>query len=177
MQRLALGAGAGILLCLPALHFSASKPSEYEVKAAYLYNFGRFVQWPQDVPSSQAGDFAICVLGQDPFGRALDSTIDGEKIEGKNVVARRLSSDEDARSCRVLFISTSEGKRIKDVLAAVDKQGVLTVSDLPEFTSQGGMVQFVLRQSHVRFEINLGAARQAGLNLSSELLKVADKVQ
>ena len=94
-----------MLVGVPTHRISASNPSEYEVKAAYLYNFGRFVEWPPNVPSGQANEFTICVLGRDPFGPALDTTISGEKIDGKNVVARRISKVGEAATCRVLFIS------------------------------------------------------------------------
>jgi hypothetical protein len=142
--RLAIMAGAGMSVTFPAHRISASNPTEYEVKAAYLYNFGRFVEWPSNLPSRQINEFPICVLGSDPFGPALDTTIAGEKIAGKNVVARRIPDVQDAGSCRVLFISSSEDKQVKDILSAVGKLSVLTVSDLPEFVPQGGMVQFIL---------------------------------
>ena len=168
---------AGLLVGGPAMQFSAPSPTEYEVKAAYLYNFGRFVEWPSSAPAVQASEFNICVLGHDPFGSVLDSTIAGEKIDGKNVVARRIAKAGEATGCRVLFISSSENKQLHEILADVGKLGVLTVSDMPQFAQQGGIVQFVLAQERVRFEINLTAAQQAGLSLSSELLKVAAEVK
>lgn len=157
--------------------FSVPNPSEYAVKAAYLYNFGKFVEWPPNAPAGHAADFAICVLGHDPFGPVLDTTISGERIDGKSVVARRIAKVSEAAGCRVLFISSSENKQLKEILASVGKQGVLTVSDMPQFVDQGGIVQFILAAERVRFEINLAAAQQAGLNLSSELLKVAAEVK
>jgi len=175
--RLALLAGVAALVCFPARRIRASHASEYEVKAAYLYNFGRFVEWPTDVPSSHVDEFPICVLGEDPFGPALDLTISGEKIGGKSVVARRISEIETASTCRVLFVSSSEDKRIKEILAAAGKLSILTVSDLPRFVEKGGMVQFILANRTVRFTINLDAAQQARLNLSSQLLKVAVEVK
>ena len=128
------------------------------------------------MPPSQVDEFPICVLGRDPFGTALDATISGEKINGSHVVARRIPKVEEAGSCRVLFLSSSEDKQLKDILSSVGKLNVLTVSDLPRFIQQGGMVQFVMADRRVRFEINLAAAQQAGLKLSSELLKVAATV-
>ncbi|MGO8791577.1 MAG: YfiR family protein [Terriglobia bacterium] len=177
MLRFALLAGAAVLAGIPGHPLSATGRSEYEVKAAYLYNFGRFVEWPPDVPSSQADEFTICVLGRDPFGLALDTTISGEKIEGKNVVARRISKAEEVENCRILFISASEDRQLKAILATAGRLGVLTVSDLPGFVKKGGMVEFVLANERVRFAINLGADQQARLNLSSDLLKVAAEVR
>jgi hypothetical protein len=167
----------GGLLLLSAREAPASGHTEYEVKAAYLYNFGRFVDWPQEAPPTRASDFQICVLGEDPFGAALDSTISGEKIDGKNVSARRVSKIDEAAECRILFISLSERAQIKAMLSTLAKSSILTVSDEPQFIQKGGMVQFVLADGRVRFEINVGAARQAGLSLSSDLLKVAARVR
>jgi hypothetical protein len=117
------------------------------------------------------------VLGQDPFGPALDAVLAGETINGKAVLARRVLKPQDAVSCRVLYISSSEDSRLKEVLTALDKAGVLTVSDMPQFAQHGGMIQFVLDGNKIRFEVNLASAEDAGLSLSSELLKVAITVR
>jgi hypothetical protein len=153
-----------------------AKPKEYEVKATYLYNFARFVEWPASA-ALKDDLFSICVLGQDPFGPALDAVLAGETIDGKAVVAKRIAKSQEAASCRVLYISPSEDRRLKDILAAVDRMGVLTVSDIPEFSRHGGMIEFVLDGSKIRFEVNLANAEDAGLSLSSELLKVATAVR
>lgn len=153
------------------------KPNEYQVKATYLYNFGRFVKWPETVPAGKGDSFSVCVIGQDPFGPILDSTLAGEALDGKPVVLRRLSKPPDAGECRILFISTTEEKHLKEILTALDESGVLTVSDMPSFTKRGGMIQFILEGDRVRFEINLASAESARLVLSSELLKVATSVK
>ncbi len=154
-----------------------AKPTEYEVKATYLYNFSRFVEWPAKVARAQGDSFAICVLGQDPFGPALNAILADETVAGKSVVAKAIPAPQEAENCRVLFISSSEGSRLKQILAALGDASVLTVSDLPDFTRRGGMVQFVLEGNRVRFEVNLATAKRAGLTLSSELLKVATNVR
>src|SRR6266446_7048892 len=153
------------------------KPNEYQVKATYLYNFGRFAKWPEAVPAGKGDSFSVCVLGQDPFGSILDSTLAGEALDGKPVVLRRLSKPQDAGECRILFISSTEEKHLKEILTALDENGVLTVSDMPGFARRGGMIQFVLEGDRVRFEINLASAESARLVLSSELLKVAASVK
>lgn len=152
------------------------KPGEYQVKAAYLYNFGRFVEWPARMAEGN-GTFSICVLGQDPFGLALNSTLADETIHGKSVVAKRIPDLADAVNCRILFISASEADRLKQILTTLKDASVLTVSDLPQFSQSGGMVQFTTEGSRVRFEVNLDPAQRAGLVLSSELLKVAVNVK
>jgi YfiR/HmsC-like len=154
-----------------------SKPSEYQVKATYLYNFGRFVKWPGTLPAGKGDLFSVCVIGQDPFGTILDSTLAGETLEGKPVAVKRISKPQDAGECRILFISATEEKRLNEILVALDENGVLTVSDMPDFTRRGGMIQFVREGDKVRFEINLESAENAKLVLSSELLKVAASVK
>jgi hypothetical protein len=162
-----------------ALPFRASaqqpKPEEYQVKAVYLYNFGRFIEWPSSIPKTET--FNICVLGRDPFGTVLDTTVGGEAIESHKLVARRIASAREAEGCRILFISGSEAVRVKETLAAVEKYGALTVSDMTGFTSDGGMIQFVMRANKVRFKVNLTAAENVGLVLNSQLLKVATDVR
>lgn len=157
-------------LCLQA----QTRPSEYQVKAAYLYNFGKFVNWPGDHNFS---DFNVCVLGTDPFGPTLDRIISNATINGKKVLAKRIAKPQDAAECRIVFLGSSEASRLPSDIAALNKLGVLTVSDIPDFIQRGGMIQFVLDGDRVRFEVDLTAAKEAGLSLSSELLKVAMKVR
>lgn len=152
------------------------RPTEYQVKAAYLFNFGKFVEWP-DKPEPPKGEpFEICVLGDDPFGAALDATVTGATIHGKDVAAKRIAKPEQGGDCKVLFISVSEGGHLPEVLSALGKMNVLTVSDISQFSQRGGMIQFVRDGDRVRFEVNLANVEGAGLNLSSELLKVAVRV-
>jgi hypothetical protein len=157
-------------------HAQHTGPTEYEVKAAYLYNFGKFVDWPANVTTAR-DSFTICVLGDDPFGATFDTTIAGESINGKKVVVNRIARPKDAVSCRILFVSSSEGSRLPEILATLEKTSVLTVSDMPQFTRRGGMIQFLVEANRVRFEVNLTAAEHAGLTLSSQLLKVAISVR
>jgi YfiR/HmsC-like len=164
------------------LHPQSAKPTEYQVKASYLANFVKFIEWPQGASAppngaSQAPEpFAICVLGQDPFGPALDAALAGETVDRHPLLPRRVKNAREGAGCRVLFIAEGDRELRKD-LAALDKSPVLTVGDQPEFLKRGGMIQFVLEENHVRFEVNLAAAKRAGLNLSSELLKVAAAVR
>jgi hypothetical protein len=167
--------GAAIGLYTPH-GVQAQKPTEYQVEATYLYNFSQFVQWPSRAIAT-SDSFDICVLGQDPFGPALNTILANETIGGKPVAAKRILTPDDAANCRVLFISSSENLRVKEILTALGGASVLTVSDLPRFTERGGMLQFLLMDDRVRFEVNLSATQRAGLSLSSELLKVAINVR
>jgi hypothetical protein len=119
----------------------------------------------------------VCVLGPDPFGPALDAVLAGETIAGKNVVAKRISTPQESSRCQILFLSASESARVNKIIETLDKAAVLTVSDMPQFSEHGGMIQFVLEGKKVRFEVNLAATQHAGLTLSSELLKVATAVR
>jgi hypothetical protein len=152
----------------------AGKPTEYQVKAAYLYNFGRFVEWPAH---ADGDGFGICVIGRDPFGQTLDSAVAGQSINGRGVVTRRLPGIAEAAGCRILFISASEDAQVNRILSTLQNTSVLTVSDMPRFTERGGMVQFIQDGNRVRFEINRAVAERAGLTLSSELLRVASAVR
>jgi len=167
----------GVMFGAVGLSAQKSRPQEYEVKATYLYNFARFVGWPASAAAAKSDSFAICVLGQDPFGPALDAIVAGETIGGKAVLAKRVTNPQDAVGCRVLYISSSEESRLREVLAALDRSSILTVSDIPQFSQRGGMIQFVQESNKVRFEVNLASAVAAGLTLSSELLKVAVTVR
>jgi hypothetical protein len=154
----------------------ASRPNAYQVQAAYLYNFGKFVKWPNVAPANQSGAFTICVLGQDPFGAVLESTLAGESVDGKPVAVKRLTRAQDAGSCHILSISTAQ-RDLKATLAAIDDSSVLTVSEIPDFSKRGGMIQFILEGDRVRFEINLESAEKSHLVFPSELLKVAAAVR
>jgi hypothetical protein len=151
----------------------AQAPSEYQVKAAYLYGFGRFVAWPAPGPSNDGTSFSICVLGDDPFGRLLDDVAAGGVLTGKPVRVVRLASDAPVLGCQMLFVSASEERRIDRVLGTIGALPVLTVSDAPRFAQRGGMIGFTLDNNRVRFVVNLEATQRAGLTLDSELLRVA----
>jgi hypothetical protein len=155
------------------LSAQAPKVTEYQVKAAYLANFGRFIEWPTSVALAKSESFNICVLGQDPFGPDLDAAIAGETIGGARLMAKRISRPQDAVDCRIVFISSSESGQWKEILAALRALSVLTVSDMSQFARRGGIIQFLLDGNRVRFDINLAATERVGLNLSSELLKLA----
>lgn len=163
------------LLCLyPAIALAqTSRPTEYQVKAAYLYDFSHFIQWPSQPGNDGKATFAICVLGKDPFGPILDVALAGAARPDQNLVARRISNLQDALACRILFISVSEQNHLKEVLMAMNKASVLTVSDIPRFSERGGMIEFVLKGDKVRFDVNLASAIDAGLTVSSDLLRVA----
>jgi hypothetical protein len=146
------------------------------VKAAYLFNFGRFVRWP-DAAMPAGAPFHLCVLGNDPFGPTLDATVAGEKIDGHPVATRRVPSAREATGCHVLFIGGRDIRELPKVLADLGTAPILTVGDMPQFSAGGGMIEFVTVNNKVRFEVNVTAAERAGLALGSELSRVAVAVR
>ena len=170
-----------IAALLPAMCLMLAAPApaqsgtaqEYQLKAAYLVNFARFVEWP----ANEAGELTMCVLGTDPFGPALDTTLHDLPVGGQRMVSRRLASVQDGAGCRVLFIAASEAPHLAAILAQLDGAPILTVSDIPQFARRGGMIQFVTDDQRVRFEVDLKPAHEAGLMLSSYLLRVATVVR
>lgn len=163
--------------CAPGSAVAQSRlPTEYEIKAVFLYQFGKFVEWPAS--SAGGGEpFTICVLGEDPFGIVLDETIRGQAILGRVLVAKRIVAIKDAGTCRILFISPSEDSRLPEILGALERKSVLTVGEGSQFTRRGGMINFKIEENRVRFAINLAATERAGLKVSSQLLKVASIVE
>ncbi len=149
---------------------------EYRVKAAFLYNFARFVEWPENGPRSY-GPVVIGVLGKDPFGSILDSTIRDKTAGGRPLVVRRLKDPREARECHLVFIGSDQRRYLSRVLNELDGSGALTVGELDAFLDEGGMINFAIEDRRVVLDINLDAAREAGLDVSSQLLKVARKVK
>lgn len=148
---------------------------EYTVKGAFIYNFALFVDWPPSAFESDNAPFVIGVLGKNPFGGAL-AKVEGQSIKNRKVVVRALTSVDEAGDCQLVFISASERGRLHQILAALRKNHVLTVSDIDGFADAGGMINFVTMEDKVRFEINLKEARNAKLRISSQLLKLARDV-
>jgi hypothetical protein len=155
---------------------SAEKPTvgEYQVKAAFLYHFTKFVEWPTSSVSHNLT--TVCVLGDDPFGPMLDFTFEDKTVRGLPFEVRRLGNDADLGACQVLFLSASETGAASTILGALQGLPVLTVADAPEFGQAGGMIQLVVEESKVRFDINLAVAKRSRLRISAQLLHLARRV-
>lgn len=166
-----------VLLLAGRLGAQTPPPGEYELKAAYVIRMGRYVEWP-DRPSRSGDDFQVCVTGTDPFGSLLTREAAGEQIGGRPVTIRRVPRARDARSCHVLYVGEASAQEdLGEVLASLRGTDVLTISDVARFLVQGGMVQFLPKDGRIRFEINLDAARDAGLRIRAELLDAALSVK
>lgn len=151
-------------------------PTEYEVKAAFLLNFAKFVEWPADAFGGD-GHFVIGVLGNDPFGHALDQMVKDKSVNGRRVVIRRLQTARDTKGCHILFISSSERGRLSQVLSSLNGSPFLTVADMDRFTQMGGMIGMVMQENKIRFEINVAITELARLKVSSKLLSLATVVR
>jgi hypothetical protein len=146
---------------------------EYKIKAAYLLNFAKFVEWPTNRFPTPTTPIKVGVLGKDPFGPDLERTIGGRVIGGRKCEIMRTDDPEAALSCHIIFISSSERKELPAILEKLHRGNVLTVGELEQFTSQGGILGFYLYENTVRFEVNPQAAEQAGLRISAKLLQIA----
>jgi hypothetical protein len=155
--------------------FAMDGPLEYQVKAAFLLNFTKFVQWPATAFASADSPIAICVWGNDPFGKVLDEIVAEEVVDGRKVVVRRIKGSPAPQTCQALFVNGTE-KETPGSLSGLG-MGVLTIGEGEAFVRRGGMIAFVVENRHVRFGINESAAQAAGLKLSSKLLNVARSVE
>ena len=153
----------------------AKAAEEYQVKAAFLLNFTKFVEWPEGAFEDEHSPLAICILGEDPFGSALNDMVKGEAVNGHEVVIRRIHRVPASKECQVLYVERSEREASK-ILGALGP-GILTVGEGEMFLRDGGMVAFVIEDRRVRFDINQRAAAKAMLTLSSRLMMVARSVQ
>jgi uncharacterized protein DUF4154 len=151
--------------------------SEYQLKAAFLYNFTKFVDWPPSAFPATDAPIVIGIVGEDPFGNELDDLIRGEVVRDHALIVKRIPSGGDLRGCQVLFISRSEKERLPDLLGQLKGSSVLTVSDMERFGEQGGIINLVLENKAVKIEINPAAAERAGLQISAKLLRLARLVK
>jgi hypothetical protein len=149
---------------------------EYKVKAAFLYNFAKFVEWPDEAFSDKEETFILCVLGKDPFGPNLKA-LEGKLVRGRKLSVIQCKDIQEVEEAHILFIARSERKRVTEVLSRLENQPVLTVSDVQGFAEQGGGIGFIDVDKKLRFEINPEATKKAGLQVSSQLMKLANVVR
>jgi hypothetical protein len=152
-----------------------SQPTEYQIKAAFLFNFAKFVEWPPAAFAEATSPMVIGILGENPFRDDLERTIRGKTINNRPLVIKEFRSPAEATNCHVLFISTSEKQRLPEILKSLHGTSVLTVGETDRFTETGGMINFVAEGNKIRFQINEVAARNAGLKISSKLLNLASR--
>lgn len=168
-----LGLAGAPLPLRGALPEDTERPLEYPVKAALLLNFAKFAEWPANSAQARAVVISICVLGQDPFGDILEKTLAGRSAAKRPVVVRRPQGVDELHGCHILFVASSEHTRLGQIIASVANQPILTVGESGGFARMGGMIGLVVEHDLVRFEVNLAAAQQRRLQLSSKLLGLA----
>ena len=149
---------------------------EYQIKAAFLFNFAQFVTWPPDAFTNAAAPFRIGILGEDPFGAFLDETVRNEKVNGHPLVVQRYRSAKDIKDCQILFVSRSESRRVKRILADLKDRNILTVGDMEDLVESGGIIRFSTEKNKIHFQVNLEAAKNANLTISSKMLRLAEIV-
>ncbi len=153
-----------------------SAQREYQIKAVFLLNFARFVDWPATAFATDTAPLELGVLGDDPFGSYLDDAVRGETINRRPIIVRRFRRAADMAHCHVLFICRSEAARLEQILTSLDGRGILTVSDANGFADKGGMIGFVKHDEKVRLQINLDAAKDSNLTISAKLLRPSEIV-
>jgi hypothetical protein len=160
---------AAALVPLPVRGAERDSVLEYRVKAAFLYNFAKFIEWP----AQDTGPIVLGVLGRDPFGAILDQTVEQKSINGRPLVIRRFANVPQAKECHIVFVGTSEKARFAEILPRLASFGILTVGEHHGFLQAGGMINFVVQDNNVHFEINPEAVRRPGIHISSNLLKLS----
>jgi len=163
-------------LALAVAPTAAQQVSEADVKAAYLFNFTRFVDWPEGT-LTDAHPFVLCVVADSSMTALIEKTMQGEEVKGRPNQTIVPASVEDARKCQILFVGRTEAARARALLAGVRDRPVLTVSDAARFAASGGMIQFIREDEHVRFIVNVEAARRSRIAISSRLLRVAASIE
>lgn len=154
----------------------ASPPNEYAVKAAFLFHFGQFVEWPEGAFQNANSPVVYCTIGEDPFQGALDETLKGKTIEARALQVRHLKDGNDAQGCHVAFIGKTGKRRVTDELAILKSSPVLTIGESEQFVKDNGIIAFCVEENKIRFNINLEAAEKANLKISSRLLTLAKTV-
>lgn len=155
---------------------ASAASSEYLIKAGFIYNFAQLVQWPSAAFSQADSPIIIGILGTDPFGTSIDRVVENKKLDGRSLVVKRLRWSKDLKDlteCNILFVGSSEKEHIPDLINMVKWLPILTIGETPGFAARGGIINLTLEDNKVRFEVNIGAAKQANLNISSRLLALA----
>ena len=151
--------------------------NEREVKAVFLFNFAQFTEWPPRAFADPQSPIVIVILGEDPFGRALDDVVAGEAVRNRRLVIERLRRVEDVKTCHILFVSPSEAEKYEQIFARLEGRSILTVGDTEGFATRGGIIRFLTERNRIRLRVNVAAARGAGLTISSRMLRAAEIVE
>jgi hypothetical protein len=179
-RRRGTGAAAlvlGLTLCCGFVMGQESAPSESQLKAAFMVNFPKYVDWPPSVFVETNSPIVVGIFGVVDFEEELEKMIVGRSVDGRALVFRKVSTEKEIAGCHVLFIGGLERRRMVELMGVLEGASVLTVGDSDDFLDLGGVIKLVRRARKVRLEVNLGAASRVQLKISSKLLGVADVVK
>jgi hypothetical protein len=171
--RLALALAVAMVFQVSA----QAQADEYHVKAAFLFNFAKFVEWPTETFKTPADPIVICVLGENPFGNAIEETISGKSVGGRTFSVREISGTQHPWSCQILFVNSSALNQFRAVIGRIKGAGVLSVGEAEGFTADGGVINLKVEHGNVRMEINVAAAEYTNIHISSKLLSLAEVVR
>lgn len=180
LQRASLKA-ALLVACLmsgsqSSLAILKDQASEYQVKALFIYNFAKFVEWPEGTFATPRGPVNVCIVGEDPFGSELERAVKGKTINNRELSIVRTSRAQNLKLCQIVFVGASDRKQAREIIEMLGTASVLTVGDMQGFAKCGGMINFTMEDHRVRFEINMVAAERAHLRISAKLLSLAKSV-
>jgi hypothetical protein len=170
---------AVFLICVPILFQIRAQASdtpdssEHLIKAGFIYNFANLMQWPANAFPKTDSPIVIGVLGADTFGGTLDEVLGGKKVNGRSFVVKHLKWGMDLKDCNIVFVSASETVHLEEIFRLVKGLPILTIGESPNFALRGGIINFIVVDDKVRFEVNVDAAKQAEINISSRLLALA----
>jgi hypothetical protein len=146
---------------------------EDQVKAVYLYNFAKFIEWPADTFPSAKNAFRLCIYGYNPFGSALDELVQGKTLNNRQLEVRRIIEPAELKACQMVFIDEKESTRLPEILKNLAGTSALVVGESEGFAERGGAVEFFLEDKKLRFSFNVDALQRARLQASSKLLALA----
>lgn len=176
VMALTLALASAVLICTEPTAAQADTPLEYQIKATFVHNFAKFIDWPQEAFAKPDSPIVVGIIGANPFGSTLDQLSASETIQGRRVVVSRLKWDEDLRLCQMIFVSRTEQKHLQAILSNVNGTSTVTISEIGGFASSGGMIEFVFDERRIRFDINPDAVSRARLTMSSKLISLAHSV-
>jgi len=168
-----------VLVLMPVTMFAIAETKvnkEYQLKAAYMLNFARFIYWPEEAFKVSSGKFNICVYGESPFGESLDK-LSTKKIKNKNINLKYTNFPEELNECHIVYVSISKESIYEEEFQAMPRMYMLTVSDIKDFSVKGGMIEFIRLEKRIKFNINVNKSHEAGIKYRSQLLEVAEHLR
>lgn len=174
LRHIELSIGIALLgISLSVASASAQSVTDDRVKAAYIFNFAKFIEWPPQVFTAKESPMNFCVLGRSPVVDELDSSIGGKSVNGHTIMIKHLHGPDEIKDCHLIFLAASAGKQQQKLIEAAKGSAVLLVAETPGFARSGGTINFITESGRLLFEVNINAAESAHLKISSKLLALA----